>query len=401
MSDTIHNYFFIHNTLAHFYKSFSDYISTTVYSRFQTKLVSTYDKAVQYLNDKNRMGGREQDKPNLPALILNPSGEITTDEGSAGGLQYHRFSQLAPGLSKGLYQPIYQDENVLITPVFGRIKGEIELIMWLNSFYEYCDLRVLLLQFFNGLGRECKLEGFNSYIIIPKELYNYSYSNDITGQTYTLNWEKYGASDQLIKTINKTECVYPCVIKPLIKLNGTSDGSTKYGGTDKLADWRLIASFEFSIEIPWFLMMQTDYMAKGIDLKINFNSTYSKYLYSPPQNILLTKTNYEFDNIDSTSIVELNYPEQADISERKSIIFNTRYYLIVTEQQSLSTESFIINLPEIISDPDLLIVNTKYGVLSYGVYYEIINNGTQMQVLIKDKSYSENDIIELYIYKEI
>ena len=396
MSDIV-RYFFVHNAMAGFYKSFLDYISSTVYSRFDTKLVSTYDKAVSYIANKEKLGGREQDKPNLPCLILNPSGELNLDDGNAGGKQLHRFSRWG-NFGAQLWDPIYRDENVKINPVFGRLKGEIELIMLLNSFYEYCDLRVLFLEYFTGQDRDIKLDGFTTFIIIPKEMYNYEYYNDVTGERYNLDWSQYGVTEQLIKTTNKVEYIYPCTIKPLIRLTGTSDGSTKYGGVDKLADWRLTANFEFSVEIPWFMLLSTNYLANEIDLTISTSSTYSINSFKPPVNINITKTHYDF-SIDSTSGIEIIVPDKAEITERKSGEFNTRYYHIITYSQALQ-EEFSISLPEIILDKDLLLVNSKYEKLDYGDDYIISEDGTVMTIYNPLMTrFSESDIIELYVYK--
>ena len=399
--DPVYKYFFVHNTLAHFYKNFLDYISMTVYPRFETKLISTYDKAVQYLSDKDRLGGREQDKPNLPALILNPNGEITTEDAGSGGRQLWRFSKLAPGLNKGLFTPIYQDQNVQITPVFGRLKGEIELIMLLNSFYEYCDLRVLFIQYFNGMNRKIKMDGFNSFIIIPKELHDYRYTNDVTGEDYILDWEKYGVEKQLIKTIDKTEWVYPCLISTLADLTSIGDGSTKYGGIDKLADWRMTATFEFEIEIPWYMVMQSNFMANNIDLQIDFGSVYSLNDYKPPENREIEKFHYEFDTTSTDTIIYPSDSTDVTITEKLSIEINTRYYLIVTKQQAIETEEFTTNLPEIVTNQELLIVNSKHGKLKFGTDYAISFDGTQITIITNSLTYNEGDIIELYVYKPV
>ena len=59
--------------------------------------------------------------------------------------------------------PIYQDANVTLHAGFMRITGEIELLMLLNSFYEYCDLRMYMLQIFGGTDRWIHPNFFNSF----------------------------------------------------------------------------------------------------------------------------------------------------------------------------------------------------------------------------------------------
>ena len=132
-----------------------------MWPRFEHRVVATYDKAVEYLTKKDQYG-REVDKPQLPAMILNPSGEFDLAEATAGGHQMWRFPNLSPGFAKRLFIPIYKDENMYITVAFMRIQGDIELLMLLNSFYEYCDLRMLFLNVFGGFDRWIDPQFFTS-----------------------------------------------------------------------------------------------------------------------------------------------------------------------------------------------------------------------------------------------
>ena len=83
-------YHFIHNVYAHFFNDMLEYFSTYHYPRFEYTVVGTYDKAVEYL-EKCQQYERETDKPLLPALILNPSGEFDNADALSGGKQLWRF----------------------------------------------------------------------------------------------------------------------------------------------------------------------------------------------------------------------------------------------------------------------------------------------------------------------
>ena len=269
-------YFFVHNVYANFFKDSLDYFAGHLWPRFEHRVVATYDKAVEYLTKKDQYG-REVDKPQLPAMILNPSGEFDLADAIAGGKQTWRFPNLSPGFGKRLFTPIYQDENMYITVVFMRIQGDIELLMLLNSFYEYCDLKMLFLNTFAGFDRWIYPQFFTSFIILPPELVNYKYKNDITGADYGINWEQEGAYEHLIKTTAKDEMVYPVNIKPIYKLTGFSDVSQRYGGTDKLADWRLGATIKYEIEVPTYIVVTQDYLATGVEMEIRAGSAYTIY----------------------------------------------------------------------------------------------------------------------------
>ena len=144
--DLRYMYMFIHNVYANFFKDALDYFSGHLYPRFQYTVIGTYDKGVEYIIKKCQMDGQETDRPNLPALILNPSGDFDLADAITTGKQMWRFPNLNPGLVSRLFDPVYKDEQVLITPGFIRIQGDIELLMLLNSFYEYCDVKMLFLQ---------------------------------------------------------------------------------------------------------------------------------------------------------------------------------------------------------------------------------------------------------------
>jgi len=267
----IENYFFIHNIFAHFFDDTLYYFADYLYPRFKHQVVGTYDKAVEYIN-KTSEYGNEHDMPNLPAIVLNPSGEFRISDAISGAQQLWRFPNISGGNSRLLgilYDPIYQDSNVKVSPIFTRIKGEFELILLLNSFYEYCDMKLYLYQIFGGEGRPIYPVTFRTFLIVPEEMLNYQYSNPVTGETHTLDWDGAGIYTTLVKTTNRNEIVVPVNITPRYTLVGMSDGSMKYGGVDKLADWRLNVNIEYEIEMPWYVYLDTDYLSETINFQFS------------------------------------------------------------------------------------------------------------------------------------
>ena len=407
--ETRFHYEFIHNVLGHFYKDTLDYFSDYLYPRFQWKVVSTYDKAVEYLM-KNIEYGREVDQAMKPALILNPSGDFEFDE-TYGKLPW-RFPNLAPGMIKRIYQPIYQDQNVIINLGFSRLKGELEFIALVNSFYEYTDVKLYLGLIFGGKDRYIYPQRFNSFIILPEDIYNYEYNNEYTGVSYKLNIP--GTENKLIKTTNRTEVVYPMEILPKFKLIGMTDASERLGGTDKLPTWKLNFNLEYEVEIPSWLILESDYLAQNLKVNIKYGSCYSSnYEYNSeevPVNIssftsklvYVDSTSGNEISLDGTSQVSIEQtPDHSDIEDRTELIFKTRYFHIVTQSEEESTTTVEFSLPETILNKDTLIVNTKYGHLAYGDNYTISEDGND---IIINKTYTnldENDIIELYVYEFI
>ena len=399
-TDTKYHYTYIHNVFANFYRDTLDYFSTHVYPRFEYNVISTYEKAVEYIS-KNTQYDREIDKPLLPALILNPSGDFSLADANAGGSQLWRFPNLAPGMIKTISPPIYQDQQILITPGYLRIKGEIELIMLLNSFYEYCDLRILMLQICGGFERWIYPSFFSTFIILPEELVNYRYTNEYTGLSYKLDWSSAGAENRLIKTTNINELVVPCSIRPQYKLMSMSDGSTRYGGSDKLAEWRLIVNLEYEVEIPHFLLLESDYLAQGIDLEVRCGSCFSEYSdFKPPVNRELVDYRWDW-GIDSTSSTVI-MPTDATSSDPVYVgefIYKTRYAHVITSEEADSETNVTIDLPEQILNQRLLIVNSRYGQLSYGDHFIIENDGWDLVIKVANVNLVEDQIIELYVYE--
>lgn len=394
---TRYNYFWIHNVFGHFVKDTMDYFADYLYPRFSWKVIGTYDKAVEYLN-KQIQYARETDQPMLPALVLDPSGDFEFDE--TYGKMLYRFPNLAPGFAKYLWTPIYQDQNILITVGFGRVIGEFNFTAILSSFYEYTDMRVFLNMIFGGKDRYIYPRWFNSFIILPEEIYNYEYTNDATGEHYTINIDE--SYNQLVKTTNTNEVVYPCRIRPKYRLTSLSDSSTKLGGVANLPDWKLNFTLSYEIEIPTYLVLETDYLAEKLSVNIGYESCYTaNQIYSDvsenPASIESFDSNVAH-GLDSTSNTEITFPTEATIDNKKSRIFKTRYYHIVTQSEVDSTTVVEITIPEVVLDRNLLRLNGKYGNLAYGDHYTINNEGTILTINKEHVTLELGDILEIYIY---
>jgi len=404
-----YHYEFIHNVLGNFMKDLLDYFSTYLYPRFQWTAIGTYDKAVAYLT-QNEKYGRETDQAMKPALILNPSGDFDFDE--TYGKLFWRFPNLAPGMVKRILDPIYQDQNVIINLGYSRLKGEVEFIALVNSFYEYIDVKMYLGLIFGGKDRYIYPTSFDSFIILPKEIYNYQYNNEYTGVAYKLNIPE--AQSKLIETTNLTEVVYPLKLTPKFKLIGMSDASERLGGTDRMPTWKLIFNIEYEIEVPSWLILESDYLVQNIKMNIKYGSCFSENtsynLEEVPVNISIingemkymdSTTGLEID-IDSTSPVDVRVgiPESSVKSER-DLEFKTRYFHVVTKPEEESTTTISFDLPEPILDIELIIVNTKNGKLNYGDNYTISNDGLVITINKETVTLTENDILELYVYEDI
>lgn len=406
MTQLRERYHFIHNVLANFYKDTLDFFSTTLYPRFEYRVVGTYDKAVQYIRNQCQYT-REVDKPMLPALVLNPSGEFMPADGNAGGRQFWRYPNLSPTLIKRLFDPIYRDDHLIVHAGFLRVKGEIELIMLLNSFYEYCDLRMLLLNIFGGLDRVIYPRFFSSFIILPESFVNYEYKNDYTGEQYKIDWASANASQYLVRSTARNELVLPLNIKPQFSLTNISDSSNRYGGTDNIAEWKLSCTVNYELEIPNYLIIESDYLAENVDLEVRYGSVYSiNNDYQIPDTRFLYNFSWDWGlNSETNSFLGTLYADDATSITTTFIgdfVFKTRYFHTVTaEEAEDSTSPLIISLPEEITDPKILLVNTDSRQLEYRVDYAIGASGLNLLINRYTVNLVEGLIIELYVYEKL
>jgi hypothetical protein len=287
-----------------------------------------------------------------------------------------------------------------------RIKGEIEILALLNSFYEYIDVRMLLLNIFGGTDRIIEPSFFTSFIILPEELVNYEYTNEYTGLTYKIDWFGAGANLELIKTTGKTELVVPVRIKPQISLVSLSDASSRYGGTDKLADYRLGGTINYEVELPNFLVLEGDYLAEHVDVELQYGSAFSAYnSYDVPVNRQTVEYSLDWPGLEETedSRIDLTLDNTGlcEITETADLIYKTRYIHLVTEADVDSTADLVIIIPEVIPNKINLVVNSINGKLDYGDHYELSDDGVTLTIREDTVNYQEGWIIELYVYDRV
>ena len=400
LSDTRYHYEYIHNVFNSFIQGTMNYFSTYLYPRFVWKVIGTYDKAIERINKEIEFS-RETDSPMRPGLILNPTGEMDLD--STYGKTNYRFPNFGAGMASMLFDPIYQDENLKITAGFSRIVGDLELIALFPSIYEFFDFKIFLLQIFMGLNRIIEPIWINGFLILPEDLLNYRYTNEYTGEDYIIDWSTY-AETQLIKTTNKNESVYPFNIKPRYKLTSMGDASSRLGSVQNLPDWRLSFIVNYEIEIPSFIVLQSDYLVRNIAFNMKFGG--NTYTHNDDYEINLNETKITtlIDwGLDSTSSVTfVDKPTETTIVIEDRYQFETRYYHILLENEIDSTSNLEIALPEVINDIKKLVINSTYGIMSYGDHYEISDDG--LTLILKTNvltDLSQNDVLELYVYKKI
>ena len=250
--ETFHHYY-INNAYASFFRSIADYFRSDWFDRSSDTIISTYTKAVRHwMNIKKNAG--EDYSPNYPFLSMDIGTDLEPDP--QAGRFFHQYpawrKRWATDLYGNYYEPvIYKDDQVLISPIWNRYKGTIELTIWCSSIYEYFDVRQLVFQKWSGLDRIIMPVVVDGCIVLPDELVDWEYTNEYLPVNYPIRWEENKAETKLIKNMNRNKVVYPFSVKPQLRLSSVTSGADKYGGSgDDVAEHRLVIEMIWESYLP-------------------------------------------------------------------------------------------------------------------------------------------------------
>lgn len=353
MSTELYNLFFVNNSLGTFYKSMLDFFEKDFYHRFKLGTISTYDRSIQifkqYLKDNNK----DTYAISLPAVSLEPSADIDIDEKTNF---LWKYQNLSGGFGKYLYDPIYEDDKVKIYPIFNRYVGNFTVHMFLNSIYEFTDLQIRSLQYFGGKNRPMKINFISTFMHVPIDIVQYEYENDVLNIKRSLDWSTTPIKYDIMSSTGRNEFLYPMQLEPIIKLTGLSSNVNSRSGQGEISEFKLDLSFEYEIEVPGFLVIETDYHV-NIDCNIYVST-------------LNTRSNI------------------TDLLKIKEKIVDQKHYARkkVLVHKALNNNTFDINLN---CDYDYIEIykNSIENKLSDGYDYEINSNVLTIKNVEKDSNY--------------
>lgn len=279
--------FFVHNCFGSFFRGILDWYADDFYQRFNYKVISTYDKAVEFFKKKKELG-HEVNAPILPSITLDPGLDFSPDE--RAGRFLWQYSTLAPGMGFKLFKPIdLKEQSVTVTPVFTRYQGTFELIFWLSSVYELLDFRTMFLQYMGGYGRYVRPKFFWSYLIFPDKIVNYK--ND---ESIPIDWGNSDSTILHVETINKRKRSIPFPIDAIWKLDSLNDNSTKYG-QDQISEYKLSATCTYEVNIPTYVVLDP-HILENFLVQFSLGKTISRYPLCKPADIL-NRAGYYSDDI--------------------------------------------------------------------------------------------------------
>lgn len=280
--DKVYTHHYINNCWGAFFRGFLNWFGDEFYP-FTTKVISTYDKAVQFFQDREQ-NRKETDKPMMPAVTLDPQ-EFHPEE--RGGRFQWMYPNLHPKFGARISSPIlYADNNIIITPVRTRFQGTMEIICWLHSVYEYLDVMTRLHVYSGGTGRWLRPKLFWSYLVLPEALLRMTYTNEYSGESYQIDWNSTENVQTLVKNMGQMKTVYPVLLTPMFRFESINDASQKYGGDD-LASWKLGVNVYYEIEIPTFIVVETDWKLEKVNVSVEFgDNAFTQYGTQPPKEII-------------------------------------------------------------------------------------------------------------------
>ena len=279
-------FIFLNNALGQFYRTFLNWLSDIFYTPINTKVIGTYTKAVHKL--QQRLNEDKSFDVILPAVILDPSGDFRVDDRLN---HLWRYDGIAPQIGKDLFDPIYEDGFIKMTPVYNRFVGEISIVFLLRSIYEYLDLRLYCIQSFSNENRYNRPFFVNTFLVLPSDIINYS--TEVDGQEYKIDWTKALLEYKLIQNIAKNEYCIPLILTPMFKFTGISDASNRKSvGTD-LEDYRLELTIEYEIDLPVYFVVESAYQIR-LPATISIGNGFASTEIDLPKEYIIDDIQYMF-----------------------------------------------------------------------------------------------------------
>ena len=388
-------HWYIHNTFGAFYKGLLNWFGNYFYDRFKYRVISTYEKSIEYFNKKLEFN-KELNDQIFPAITLDPSFDFDYAEGIGQTLWQKPY--IAPNMVSNLWENVegLEDQEIALSIIFTRFKGTVEITFWLNSVYELLDTRMELLLFSGGINRYMRPEVFQSFLVIPEEIINYEIDNK------KIDWSETNLSLKLLKAPNVYKYTLPVTLDPIFRFSSISDNSVKYGN-DNLTEYKLSVSVEYEINIPTYCILKDIYKATLI-LNMYTDIAYSKYgtatIYDEEKQEYVQKNKYSF--VPKMKIKNKDqFDQKADLL--KAIDYS--YYKFTEEDVKefeeigeVDYEGLLLPNPyyDKMLDEDEILCVSYPGELKYEddwLYQE-----DKKYILIKIKPI-EDEIIEFHLYK--
>lgn len=244
----VENTLYVHDSFSSMFRGMLNWIQDGFDKRFNYKVMATYDKAVQFFNQKRKSKDGNVSANILPSVTLDPNLDFINEDRS--GKFPWMFPNLDPLSGRNFSDKIdLKEQGVTVSVMRTRYSGTCEITFWLQSIYELMDIRTKLIQYCNGTGRWIRPDFFWTHVIIPKDIIEF---NRHDGKK--LDWSATPVEVVQLVTTNSKEYAVAYPLNAIWRLDSLSDGSTKYGA-DQLTEWKMTATFTWECDIPTFIRL--------------------------------------------------------------------------------------------------------------------------------------------------
>lgn len=250
--------FYVHNCLMDMFSGIMTWFNISYFTEFKAKILGGYDRAIKEIQDFNKTGAQPE-TIKLPAISINPFGDIATDPKFP---QLWRLKDIGENLQDLYMDPLYEDEYFGFSVIANRFTGNFEVIIYVETPYEYLDHYIQSIMFFHGgYNRRVRPGMIRTHAIIPDEVLTTAYS----GAPY--DWTNSGIAQEFVKVLNRDHYLFPMEIGPQIWLNSITNASTVYG-EDGLSTYKIQMVVEYDVDIPTHMIVRNYDRIHSMNIKI-------------------------------------------------------------------------------------------------------------------------------------
>ena len=387
--------FYVHNPLMDVFSGIMSWFNTAYFTDFKATIIGGYDRAIKEIEDSLN-SGEQVEQLKLPAISLNPFGDIATDPKFPN---LWRCKDIGESLQNLYMDPIYEDDYFGFSVIANRFTGNFEVIIYVQSPYEYLDHYIQSIMFFHGgFNRRVRPGLIRTNAIIPDEVVNTAYDG-----VAPYDWSGSGITQEFIKVLNADHFVYPMELGPQIWLNSITNASTIYGD-DGLTTYKLQMVIEYDVDLPTHIIVKNNDRIESLNIKITTSDPVfipEIPIYNASDTVYVTD-DQNLEGVPSDAIGPQPYFKELKVQEYYPYMFapdrmvrscengitikhamTVQYTFTndVAADDGFQIDISAANIP--ITIYDQIIIGDRIGELVYGTAYEVDLEATGTIITVK------------------
>jgi len=235
------------------------WFNTSYFTNFKAQILGGYDRAIKEIQDYNK-DGRQTEVVPLPAISINPFGDIATDPKFPN---LWRAKDIGENLQDLYMDPEYEDDYFGFSVIANRFTGNFEVIIFVETPYEYLDHYLQSIMFFHGgFNRRVRPGLIHTNVIIPDEVIETAYADA------PYDWTNTGIAKHFVKAVNTDHYLYPIDIGPQMWMTSITNASTVYG-QDALSTYKIQMVVEYDVDIPTHIIVKNNERINIMNIKLS------------------------------------------------------------------------------------------------------------------------------------